>query len=201
MVTRRWSVVVALFGVMFFASPLLHAERAKEAAAPTSQPVDPERQRWENSILFYGDESTGEWSLRIRDKDVDQQRNFTLSEIWTFDWPSKKWVKMGTTPISTTMVTAAQRPADKQEEDQILVDLPIEQGQMGLFYAKWKVDTVRGSTFFRVGPGLEDKSKMPKKQPPEGKIVAVVPIDIHHAVAAYIPDPRVVCELENSTKD
>ena len=69
-----------------------------------------------------------------------------------------------------------------------------------MFYAKWRVDQVQGSTFFRVGPGLKDKSKMPREQPPEGKIVAVVPIDINHVEAAYIPDPRTVCELETEKK-
>ena len=165
------------------------------ATRPADEP-DPVRLKWENAVLFYGDEDTGQWSLRIRDKDVDQQHEFRFRELWQFDWPSKKWVKISTTPSTTTMLPAADRPKDSGPPDQILAELPIADDQMGLFYAKWNVDEVKGSTYFRVGPGLKEKSPLQKKKPPEGKVLGIVPIDINHIEAAFIPDPHIVCERE-----
>jgi len=102
---------------------------------------------------------------------------------------------------SATMVTAAKKPKDPQDPNadpvQILAELPIDKDRMGLFYARWAVDDVRGSTYFRIGPGLREKDNpILHEIPPEGKILAIVPIDISHAEAAIIPDPRVACEAE-----
>jgi hypothetical protein len=170
---------------------------------PTSQPdhtASPQRQLWEARIILYGDESTNEWSLRVRDQDVDKDHQFRLSELWTYDRGKKRWIPIHGRPISATMMPAKEHkdsPDSTGEPDQVLAELPIEKDAMGLFYAKWAVDDVRGSTYFRIGPGLREKDDPILHQtPPEGSIIAVIPIDITHAEAAIIPDPRVVCEIE-----
>jgi hypothetical protein len=187
--------------------PVMHPASAADRPTkpPASQPASQtslERAKWENRILFMGDEATQEWSLGVPWKDVDEQRQFRLNELWTYDRGLKRWVKMGTTVVRATMLPPAQKKVNPQNPDdddpnQTLVFLPIDKDQMGLFYAKWSVDGVKGSTYFRIGPGLREKTDpILHQKPPEGKIIAIVPIDINHAIAAFIPDPRLECELE-----
>jgi hypothetical protein len=186
---------------LFTFAASLCAERP--ARQPTTRPLTEsqiERQKWESRIIFFGDEGTGEWSLRVRDQDVDGQKQFTLREVWTYDTSEKRWVKMGTTQIHATMVPANQKIRDpnnlEPEDNQILAMLPIEKDQYGLFYAKWSVDGVKGSTYMQVGPGLRDRNiPIMHQKPPEGKILAIVPFDLKHSEAMFIPDPRKACEL------
>ncbi|HSU65311.1 MAG TPA: hypothetical protein VLJ39_00440 [Tepidisphaeraceae bacterium] len=178
------------------------AVRAPAARGPASQPTSEaaqERAKWEARIVFFGDEATGEWSLRIRDPDVDTQRQFKLSELWQYDREAKRWVRQGTTVIRATMVTADHKRRDPQNPDddtQQLAVLPIDRDQVGLYYAKWSVDDVKGSTFCRIGPGLDKKSPLMRQKPPEGKIFVALPIDLKHAEAAFVPDPRIECEFD-----
>lgn len=174
------------------------------AGGPTSKPskADAERAKWEQKIEFYGDESTGEWSLRIRDADVDTKRLFRLRELWTYNRDSKRWERMTTDPFSSWMLPAAQKKAEPGEEadpdpTQTLADLPIDKGQVGLFYAKWSVDDVRGATFCRIGTGLDKKSDYVHKPAPEGQIWVVLPIDINHSVPASIPLPEIACKSKS----
>lgn len=191
--------VVSVCFVCVVATPLLGvpARPGRPAASQPAGTSSPERLKWESRIIFYGDEGTGEWSLRIRDKDVDGQRQFRLKELWQYDRDARRWVRLGTTVVTSTIVPADRRRRDPQNADddtQILVTLPIDREQVGLYYARWMVDDVLGSTFCRIGPGLEKNSPLARQSPPEGKIYAVVPIDVKRAEAAFILDPRIQCE-------
>ena len=176
------------------------------AGAPTTKPSEAsssrpssqqqkQRQRWENAILFYGDEATGEWSLRIRDKDIDAQHEFRLRELWNYDSKADRWIKLTSDPARATIVPPDQRPASASP-DEILVVLPIEREQVGLYYARWRVDEIDGATFCRLGPGLRQRSPLEKQKPPPDKIYVVVPLDLKHAEPRFIPDPRIACEAE-----
>ena len=194
---HRWTAT----GLVVIAFIFVTGLQVVRGAGPTSKPtVDTPQEglKWASKILFWGDESTGEWSLRIRDQDVDIQRLFRLRQLWTYDRDAKRWVRMGTTVLSAWMV-----PADKKKKDpdnpnadpvQTLADLPIDKDQVGVFYAKWTVDEVHGATFCRIGPGLRNKSDYVHKAPPEGQIWVPLPIDLNHAEPAFIPDPQIACK-------
>lgn len=159
---------------------------------------DSEQLKWENRIVFFGDEATGEWSLRIHDGDVDTKRQFKLYELWTYNRESKHWERTGTEVISAWMLPPGKKKQDTDAEPdpdqtQILAELPINKDQVGLFYAKWKVDDIQGATFCRIGTGLENKSDYVHKPPPEGQIWVVLPIDNNHSVPAFIPNPEIAC--------
>jgi hypothetical protein len=182
--------------------PQIAQAAQRPAKSPASQPTEmsnPERLKWENRIIFYGDEATSEWSLRVRDKDVDQQRQFRLRELWQYDRGTKRWGRLGTTVLTSTMVTHDHKRKDPQNPDddtQILAVLPVDRDTAGLFYAKWTVDDVKGSTYCQIGPGLAHPSPLMHQRPPEGKIFAIVPIDLTHSEAAFIADPRIECEYQ-----
>jgi hypothetical protein len=169
------------------------------AAEPTSKPSDnpEERAKWSSRILFWGDEISGEWSLRIRDQDVDARHQFRLRQLWMYDREAKRWVRLGTTMLSSWMVPAKQKKQDPDNPDtdaaQTLAVLPIGKDQVGVYYAKWMVDDVHGTTFCRIGPGLKNKADYAHKPPPEGKVWVALPIDRNHAEPAYIPDPAIAC--------
>ena len=169
---------------------------ASIAAGPASQPSDAAkaRQKWEAAVLVFGDETTGEWSLRVRDKDVDGPHQFHFKDLWTYERAKKQWVKCASKPSDAVMAPPAQKKGD-DEPDQVLVDLPIDPEKVGLFYARWRVDDVDGATFFRLGPGPADRSAAGEKAQP-GQMRAAVPVDKAHSVTELIPDPRVVCERE-----
>src|SRR5690348_6354815 len=100
------------------------------AAGPASQPSSAKaRQKWENAVLVFGDESTGEWSLRIRDKDVDGPHQFHFRDLWTYDRKTRQWVKCKSKPSDAVMVQPAQ-PQD--EPNQVLAELPIDPETVGL---------------------------------------------------------------------
>jgi hypothetical protein len=172
------------------------------AATPTSKPAsaDAERLKWMSRIQFTGDEASGEWSLRIHDRDVDIQRQFKLRELWLYNRDSKHWERMGTTILASWMLPPGKKksdaaPGDDPDPDptQILAELPIDKDQVGLFYAKWTVDDVQGATFCRIGTGLEKKSDYVHKAAPEGKIWVVLPVDLTHSIPAFVPNPEVAC--------
>lgn len=165
---------------------------------PKSGTADAERLKWESRIVFFGDETTGEWSLRIHDRDVDVQRRFKLQELWTYNRQTKHWERMGTEVLSSWMLPPGKKKQDPDAEPdpdqmQTLAELPIDKDQVGLFYAKWTVDDIHGATFCRIGTGLEKKSDYVHKLPPEGKIWVVLPIDTNHSEPAFVPDPEIAC--------
>jgi hypothetical protein len=170
------------------------------SAAPTSQPADTpeERAKWMGRIQFWGNETTGEWSLRIKDADVDKQRLFRLRQLWMYDRQAKRWVRLGTTMLASWMLPANKKKRDPDNPDtdgaQTLAVLPIDKDQVGIYYAKWTVDGVHGTTFCRIGPGLKNKADYLHKEPPEGHIWVALPLDRDHAEPAVIPDPEVACK-------
>lgn len=191
---RLFVVAVLIVGSMLVLPirPLLADGKAKQSNS------DAERLKWENRILFFGDEATGEWSLRIHDRDVDAQRQFKLLELWTYNRDSKHWERTGTEVLSSWMLPPGKKKQDPDaepdpDETQILAELPIDKDQVGLFYAKWTVDDIHGSTFCRIGTGLEKKSDYVHKPAPEGQIWVVLPIDLNHSVPAFIPNPEIAC--------
>lgn len=191
---RMFVVAVSIACSMFVLAdrPLLADGKQKPANDQS------ERVKWENRIVFFGDEATGEWSLRIHDSDVDAQRLFKLLELWTYNRESKHWERTGTEVLSSWMLPPGKKKQDPDAEPdpdatQILAELPIDKDQVGLFYAKWAVDDVHGATFCRIGTGLEKKSEYVHKPPPEGQIWVVLPIDLNHSIPAYIPIPEIAC--------
>src|SRR5689334_18462434 len=66
-----WPVAAALFLALIAGGKLGAADDSKAKA----------RAYWENVVMFYGDEETGEWSLRIRDKDVHNRAWFEFLEL------------------------------------------------------------------------------------------------------------------------
>lgn len=173
---------------------------AAPAQGPTSRPAETARarQRWERAVIVFGDESTGQWSLRIRDKDVDVPRQFHFKELWTYDRKTKKWVKVASKPSDSVMAPPGpQKKDDDSEPDQVLVDLPIDPDTVGLFYARWRVDQIDGATFFRLGP-VAASGSAPQGKRPAGSMQASVPVDKTHSEADFIPDPRIACEKGDS---
>jgi len=157
--------------------------------------ADRQREYWENAILVFGDEDNGRWQLRVHDKSVKAQAQFKYLELWQYDRKTKQWVKADDNAVAYTMVPPGQKAKDA-DPDQILIELPIEPGFVGLYYAKWRVNEVHGGTFFRLGPGLREHSPMEKQRPPVGRIYAAVPLDEKTAEPAFVPDPRVACEAD-----
>ena len=187
------------FAAFLFVCCVVPCARAL-ADRPPAEKSEAQRQReyWENAILVFGDEDTGRWQLRVHDKSVKAQAQFKYLELWQYDRKTKQWVKVDDNAVAYTMVPPGQKARDA-DRDQILIELPIGPGFVGLYYVKWRVNETHGGTFFRLGPGLRDHSPLEKQKPPPGKIYAAVPIDERTAEPAFVPDPRVACEADKST--
>jgi hypothetical protein len=173
---------------------LLTSARGATTPAEKSK-ADRDREYWENAVIVYGDEDTGRWQLRVRDESVKARTQFKYLEMWQYDRKTKQWVKTDDHAVAYTMLPHGQKAKDANK-DQILVELPIEPGFVGLFYAKWRAGEVYGGTFFRLGPGLREHSALEKQKPPEGKIYATIPIDEKTAEPGFVPDPRIACEKD-----
>src|SRR5947208_12675330 len=50
-----------------------------------------ERAKWEARIVFFGEEDTGLWSLRIPDKSATERARIKFTELWKYDPEGKKW--------------------------------------------------------------------------------------------------------------
>ena len=165
-----------------------------EARPPATQQSEAQRQReyWENAIFVFGDEDTGRWQLHVHDAAVKRRTQFKYLELWQYDRKTKQWVKVDDNASAYTMLPAGEKKEEGKE--QVLLELPIEPDFVGLFYAKWRVNEVRGGTFFRLGPGLREHSPMEKQKPPRGMVYSPLPIDLKTAEPAFVPDPRIACE-------
>lgn len=161
-------------------------------AAPSAR--EKARQRWENVVLFYGDEETGDWSLRIRDKDVHDKGWFEFIELWQFDRKDQHWHIVPTEKVSTAVVLPKNKPSDAPPDTQVLYPLKeIPEQTAGLWYAKWRMDGIEGGTLMRIGTARTARNFAPKGNPPAGWIKIAVPIDLEKSEAMVIPDPRVAC--------
>jgi hypothetical protein len=152
-----------------------------------------ERYRWEQLIEFFGDEATNRWSLRIRDANAKEHATFRYVELWKYDLNEKKWVKVDDSIQEAKIVLPNEKPNDSPYPDtQFLADLPIAGDDMGLFYAKWRVNgKTDGATFTRLGPSTVTKqvTTLPSSVPP-GMMLTVVPLDKNRAERQLIPDPK-----------
>jgi hypothetical protein len=166
--------------------------RAKDAKAER----DRERLQWEARIVFFGEEDTGTWSLRVQDKSVRERNVLQYTELWKFDAGTKKWVKLDDGAEAVRILPPAEKAETAPQGTQVIAELPIQPNTVGLYYAKWRVNNqIDGATLCRIGPGLTGKDahpatdRAPQKVPP-GMIPEVVPLSINKAELMVIPDPR-----------
>ena len=156
-------------------------------------PEQKEQYRWEQLIEFFGDEATDAWSLRIRDVNANERATFKYLELWKLDLKDKKWVKIDDEVREAQIVPASEKPADSVYPDtQMLAELPLKGDDLGLYFAKWRVNNrTDGATFTRLGPGTVTKqvTTLPTKLP-VGWMLTVVPLDRNTAERQLVPDPR-----------
>ena len=173
----------------FSAGPAAHPAHA----APASRPADPnkaEREKWEAVVTFFGEEDTGNYSLRILDRFVTEPATFRYLELWKYDLKEKTWLKIDNRQQTTKIVMPKDKPSDAPEGNQLLADIPVTQETLGLYYAKWQVNGVDGTTLTRIGPGPVGKP-VTLGPTPAGMIVAEVPLDKSHGARMFVPDPSI----------
>jgi hypothetical protein len=165
------------------------------ARAQSRAEKEAERTKWENKIVFFGEEDTGLWSLRIQDKANPERARVKYTELWKYDPDGKRWVKVDDGAPAVQIVPVKEKPDNAPPDSQNVADLPIKQGEVGIYWAKWRVnDAVEGATYCRIGPALvgrareEAMKKAPK--PPEGYLLVEVPLNINKAELQAVPDPR-----------
>ena len=198
---RRLAVCSVLASAAFAWTSLAQQQPPKQP--PATSPAGPspvawtpeqkEQYRWEQLIEFFGDEATGSWSLRIRDANASERAAFKYLELWKYDPKEKKWVKIDDEAREAAIVPAAEKAADSIYPDtQMLADLPVKVDELGLYFAKWRVNNkTDGATFTRLGPPTVTKqvTTLPSKLP-VGMMITVVPLDANNAERQLIPDPR-----------
>lgn len=162
---------------------------AAPASRPAEDPKRDERLKWENAIVFFGEEDTGNYSIRILDKSVTAPATFRYLELWEYDVKEKTWLKIDNRQQTTRIVLPKDKPADAPEGNQLLADIPVTQDKVGLYYCKWQVNGIDGATLTRIGPG--HAGKPPALGPtPAGMIATDVPLDKNHGTVMFVPDPR-----------
>lgn len=187
-------VPAALLLVAGFAAALLAAPPAARAQQSRGE-KEQERTKWENKIVFFGEEDTGLWSLRIPDKLNPERARIKYTELWKYDPDGKKWVKVDDGAAAAQIFPVSEKPGNAPPDSQNIADLPMKQNEVGVFWAKWRVnDSVEGATYCRIGPNLvgkarEEAMKNPPKAPP-GYLIVEVPLNINKAELQAIPDPR-----------
>ena len=165
-------------------SPTRRALGADDAAANAK-----ERQKWEDKVVFFGEEDTGHYSIRILDRAATEAGNFKYFSLWKYDLEKKDWVKVDDHEQSVHFVLPRDKPQNAPDDSQLLAQIPVSQETVGLYYARWSVNDVNGATFCRVGPGFV--GKVPKfDRVPDGMMAAEIPVDKNKAVIVLIPDPR-----------
>jgi hypothetical protein len=192
----HFNSIIKLAIIVTASLPLAAFVTQRAIAGPPSRertPKEIERDRWENLVLFYGDEDTGEWSLRIDDKSVSQRAWFEWLELWQFDPNDGAWHNVKTDKFAKPIVLPKQKGTDQPEGNQVLVKLEeIPPQTAGLWYAKWRVDGTNCGTVMRIGTN-RTKNHVQIEAPPPGMIKMAVPITLEKAVGMIIPDPRVYC--------
>lgn len=169
-------------------APVLISMQPMIARADEKSDKDREREKWENLIQFYGEENTGRFSLRVLDKETKETGSFVFLSFWKYDPTKNEWVKMKDGPKQSRILLPKDKPADAPRDSQVLVELPITIQDVGVFFAKWTVNGVEGSTFTRIGPHAPRKEqKVPDRKP--GEIITDVPLDHNKAELRAIPDP------------
>lgn len=199
------AALLVLIGAGWMIVPASHAA---PAAAPMKgparelSPTERARQKWESVILFFGDEETGEWSLRLRDQDVHERGWFEFLELWQLDPKTRQWHHLPTEKIAKAVVKPKEKGTDEPDASQTLIEFKdIPPRTAGLWYAKWRMDGIDGATLMRVGTASVAKGIPPLGDPPEGMIKMAVPIDLNKSEAMLIPDPRLACVQGKSGAD
>ena len=180
--------VVILSGLAALPAGAAPASRPARAAAADANAA--ERAKWESVVTFFGEEDTGNYSIRILDRSVTETANFKYLELWMYDVAEKKWLKVDDRIQTTRIVLPKDKPQDSPEGNQLLAEIPVNQEKIGLYYCKWQVNGVDGATLTRVGPGHVGKPVNMGKIP-DGMIVADVPVDKNHGSRMLVPDPRI----------
>lgn len=157
-----------------------------------------EQLKWEQKLVFYGEEDTGDWSLRIYDKSVTEKAKVKYLELWKYDVDSKTWIKVDDSVAVANVVMPADKPNNAPADTQIIANLPIQPNTVGIYYAKFRVnDSIDGGSYCKIGPGLVGRAAKEAEEhllrPPAGYIVADVPLTISSAKRMIIPDPRSHC--------
>ncbi|HET6251741.1 MAG TPA: hypothetical protein VFE47_28910 [Tepidisphaeraceae bacterium] len=177
------------------AATLLLAPTAKVHGDDKSNRADAQqraREHWENVVAWFGDEETGEWTLRIRDSDVHERGWFEFLELWQYDRKESRWVQLKSDKIGRAIVMPKDKTKDQPEHEQTLYELKaIEPSTAGLWYAKWQIDDVQCATAIRVGTGRPDNKLA--GETPRGMIKFVVPIDLNKSEMKFIPNPLIYC--------
>ena len=158
-----------------------------------------ERFRWEQLIEFFGDGNLGTWSLRIRDANAKERATFRYLGLWKYDLAARKWVKVDDGPADSPIVPPNEKGGNAPYPDtQLLVELPLKVDDLGLYYAKWRVNKTEGGTFTRLGPSAVTRQVTPlPTRVPDGMIVTIVPLDKNNAERQLIPNPRLHANLPN----
>src|SRR5437763_7799986 len=116
----RAAALLAIGVVALLSRPALTA-RAAEGRADKEQ----ERTKWENRIVFFGEEDTGFWSLRIPDKLCTEAAKIKYTEMWKYDPASKAWVKVDDGAPAAQIVLPKDKPDSAPPDSQNIADLPI----------------------------------------------------------------------------
>src|SRR3954466_937593 len=80
------------------------------ARADDARARQQEQLKWEQKLVFYGEEDSGEWTLRIYDKTVTERAKVKYTELWKYDVESKKWLKVDDSVQIGNVVMAADKP-------------------------------------------------------------------------------------------
>lgn len=163
---------------------------------PSTTRAEQARDYWQNAVVFFGDEEGGQWSLRLFDRDYRENAAFELLELWKYERKDNRWVKLDEPRSVKEIIHPSKKGALAPPESQVLVwfkQIPFGYTS-GLWYAKWRVEDIDGSTYIRIGNPKPDKKIPPDRPPaPAGMIYAVVPLDPEHSQYMLIPDPRTAC--------
>src|SRR3954468_23927857 len=122
-ITRRTHLVQSLTALLLaggFAAALLAAPPAARAQARGEK--EQERTKWENKIVFFGEEDTGLWSLRVPDKLNPERAKIKYTEMWKYDPDGKKWVKVDDGAPAAQIVPANEKPSTAPPDSQNIAD-------------------------------------------------------------------------------
>jgi len=192
MKTETRLAIVTLAAIALFTTLIALPAAAGPASRPARGGADPnaaERAKWENVITFFGEEDTGNYSIRILDKTVPEAANFKYLELWMYDLTEKRWIKVDDRVQDARIVLPKDKPQDAPEGNQLLAEIPVNQEKIGLYYCKWQVNGIDGVTLTRIGPGPVGKP-VDLGKVPSGMAIEDVPIDRNHGERMIIPDPQ-----------
>jgi hypothetical protein len=113
----------------------------------------------------------------------------SVTGLWKYDHEHEKWVTVSLTGrIEKTVIPESQKNS-RGLTDPLVMVLPQE---AGLFWIGWKEGNVSHGAFAFSGPVLcNDVSIGPRFK--GDKVATCIPFK-DHAIAAYVPDPKIHCQ-------